>query len=46
MNLLKTLHFEVRNVSILLVITIHKNDDLKTGLLKSLMNLSGIEEKE
>ncbi|MBI5218394.1 MAG: type II toxin-antitoxin system HicA family toxin [Bacteroidia bacterium] len=29
---------------ILLVIPVHKNDDLKTGLLKSLMKLSGIEE--
>ncbi|NCO54528.1 MAG: hypothetical protein COS14_06875 [Bacteroidetes bacterium CG02_land_8_20_14_3_00_31_25] len=30
----------------LLVIPVHKNDDLKTGLLKSLMKLSGIEENE
>lgn len=29
---------------ILLVIPVHKNDDLKIGLLKSLMKLSGIEE--
>ncbi|OFX18108.1 MAG: hypothetical protein A2033_03550 [Bacteroidetes bacterium GWA2_31_9] len=31
---------------ILLVIPVHKNDDLKIGLLKSLMKLSEIEEAD
>lgn len=38
--------YSKQGTDILLVIPVHKNDDLKTGLLKSLMNLSGIEEKE
>lgn len=35
-----------QGIDFLLVIPVHKNDDLKTGLLKSLMKLSGIEEND
>lgn len=39
-------HYIYSKQGILLVIPVHKNDDLRTGLLKSLMKLSGIEENE
>ncbi|MFA4852969.1 MAG: type II toxin-antitoxin system HicA family toxin [Bacteroidales bacterium] len=35
-----------QGIDVLLVIPVHKNDDLKVGLLKSLMKLSEIEENE
>ncbi len=38
--------YSKQGTEILLVIPVHKNDDLKTGLLKSLMKLSGIEESD
>lgn len=35
-----------QGTDIILVIPVHKNDDLKTGLLLSLMKLSDIKESE
>ncbi len=32
--------------NVILVVPVHKNDDLKTGLLKNLVKLSGIKENE
>ena len=34
------------DINVLLVVPVHKNDDLKVGLLKSLMKLSEIYENE
>ena len=38
--------YKKEGVEELLVVPVHKNNDLKTGLLKSLLKLSGIEEKD